>query len=121
MRRVSELLRDYRNGDRLTDDELECLETYMNNAANALLDLGDLFVLPQAYARKVAMDCRSFLNSRCEHERLEHLKTKVAALAALKAHRSPQAAGGDARAANLPPEKRSAIAKKAADARWKGK
>jgi hypothetical protein len=106
MRRVSELLRDYRNGDRLTDDELECLETYMNTAADALLDLGDLFVLPQAYARKVAMDCRSFLNAR--NERLE------------RNSRSSKAAGGEARAAKLSPERRTEIAKKAADTRWKG-
>jgi hypothetical protein len=56
----------YRQGDRLTDDELNMLHAKMQHLSDVSSEFGDIFTLQRAYAQKVADDCLDYKNSRAE-------------------------------------------------------
>lgn len=69
------LLETYQRGDRLADDELECLMGEMRALADASFRFGDIFRLQACYAQKVADDCKSFLASRRERAASQAART----------------------------------------------
>jgi hypothetical protein len=66
MREPAKILADYREGNHLSDAELQFLMDSMRGIASALSNYGDLFALQARYAVMVANSCDSFLRSRIE-------------------------------------------------------
>lgn len=63
-RKMVEILADYHNGEKLSDDDLEELRSRMQEIADRLSDMGDRFVLTYAYARNVQYNCENFQQAR---------------------------------------------------------
>lgn len=75
MRKPHEIFDAYRNGNRLTNDELQALGWDMAQLAAISIKYGDLFGLTFAYARMVEQDCRSFLAARKKQEAARAART----------------------------------------------
>jgi hypothetical protein len=59
-----ELLKKYRNGDRLDDGELSVLKSDMKALSAIAYDYGDVFRLAAMYANRVMLDCSDFERNR---------------------------------------------------------
>jgi hypothetical protein len=66
MRKPADILRDFRDGEKLSDAELEFLRGDMQKLSSLSNDYGELFALTGSYAFRVAMDCESYLRARAE-------------------------------------------------------
>lgn len=73
MRSQLQVLQAYRDGDRLTDEELTALANDMMALAAAASPYGDMFRLQAVYARGVADACIGYLKARRDgRERRAH-------------------------------------------------
>lgn len=66
MRKQRDILQDFRDGERLSDAELEFLRDDMRKLSSLANDYGELFSLAGTYAFRVALDCDSYLRARTD-------------------------------------------------------
>lgn len=61
---AKELLIRYRDGNLMSNEELEFLRIEMQNLGDLSMKFGDIFLLQAIYAHKVARACASYLRAR---------------------------------------------------------